>query len=76
MSGERSAEQIQRDIERSRTALARTVDQLAYRTSPKRVSANLKQGLKAKATSTQGQVVLGATGLLVVVLVVRRFRKR
>ena len=76
MAVERSAEDIQRDIEQSRVALAATVDQLAYRTNPKRVMDNVKQALAEKAQSTQGRVVLGVAGGLVVVLIVRRVRNR
>ncbi len=75
MAGERNAEQIQRDIERSRAALADAVDQLAYRTNPKRVSEKAKQSLKEKAQTTQGRIVIGVAGSLVVVLIVRRIRK-
>jgi uncharacterized protein DUF3618 len=75
VAGERSAQDIQRDIERSRAALAEAVDQLAYRTNPKRVSENAKQTLKEKAQTTQGRIVLGVAGALVVLLVVRRIRK-
>ena len=75
MAGERSAEEIQRDIERSRAALAEAVDQLAYRTNPKRVSEKVKQSLKDRAQTTQGRIVIGVAGALVVVMVVRRIRK-
>ncbi|HET8583175.1 MAG TPA: DUF3618 domain-containing protein [Jatrophihabitans sp.] len=75
MAGERSAEQIQHDIENSRAALAEAVDQLAYRTNPKRVIDNVKQTLREKAQSPQGKVAIGVAGGLVVVLVIRRFRK-
>jgi osmotically-inducible protein OsmY len=76
VAGERSADDIQRDIEQSRAALAEAVDQLAFRTNPKRVSENLKQSLKAKAQSPQGRIVIGVTGGLVVLLIVKRIRKR
>lgn len=76
MAGERSADEIQRDIERSRVALAQTVDQLVERTNPKRVANDVKQTVKAKLDSPQGRAVLGAVGLLAVVLVIRRVRKR
>ena len=76
MAGERNADDIQRDIEQSRAALAEAVDQLAYRTNPKRVSDNLKQSLREKAQSPQGKIVIGVAGGLVVLLVVKRFRKR
>lgn len=75
MAVERNAEDIQRDIEQSRVALADAVDQLAYRTNPKRVMENVKQTLLEKAQSTQGRIVLGVAGGLVVVLIVRRVRK-
>ena len=73
---ERGADDIQREIESARVKLAGAVDQLAYRTSPKRVSETFKQTLKEKARSTQGRIVIGATGGLVVILVIRRFRRR
>jgi hypothetical protein len=76
VAGERSADDIQRDIERSRAALATTVDQLAYRTNPKRVAENAKRSLRERAQSPQGRIVIGATGALVVVLIIRRVRKR
>jgi osmotically-inducible protein OsmY len=73
---ERGADDIQREIESARVKLAGAVDQLAYRTSPKRVSETFKQTLKEKAQSTQGRIVIGVTGGLVVILVIRRFRRR
>jgi osmotically-inducible protein OsmY len=76
VADERGADDIQRDIEQSRAALAEAVDQLAYRTNPKRVSNNLKQSLKAKAQSPQGRIVIGVAGGVVVLLVIKRFRKR
>ena len=72
---ERSADDIQRDIEQARVGLARAVDQLAYRTNPRRVSDQLKQTLKARASSTEGRIVIGVTGGVVLLLVVKRFRK-
>jgi osmotically-inducible protein OsmY len=74
--GERNADEIQRDIEQSRIALAEAVDQLAYRTNPKRVSDNLKQSLRDKAQSTQGRIAIGVAGGVVALLIIRRFRKR
>jgi hypothetical protein len=72
---ERNAEQIQREIEQSRAALASAVDQLAYRTDPKRIADQTKQRLLDKAQTTQGRIVIGAAGALVLLLVVRRIRK-
>lgn len=76
MADERSAEDIQRDIERSRAALAEAVDEIAYRTSPKRVAANLKQTLRERAQSTQGRIVIGVAGGVIALLIVKRVRKR
>lgn len=72
MPDERNAEQIQRDIEQSRVALAAAVDQLAYRGSPKRIVDRAKE----KAQSPAGRAVLAAAGGVVIVLVVLRVRKR
>ena len=75
MAEERNAEQIQREIEQSRAALASAVDQLAYRTDPKRIADQTKRRLLDKAQTTQGRIVIGAAGALVLLLVVRRIRK-
>lgn len=75
MAGERSADEIQRDIEQARASLAVTVDQLAYRTNPKRIADNLKQSVKEKAQTPQGKAVIGGVGALVLILVIRRIRK-
>jgi osmotically-inducible protein OsmY len=72
---ERSAEEIQRDIERSRAALAEAVDEIAYRTNPKRVSENVKQSLREKAQTTQGKIVIGVAGGVLVLLIVKRIRR-
>ena len=72
---ERSADDIQRDIEQARVGVARSVDQLAHRTSPRRVSDQLKQTLKARVNSTEGRVVIGVTGGVVLLLIVKRIRK-
>jgi hypothetical protein len=71
----RSADEIQTDIVKSRAALAETVDQLAFRASPKRVLDNARQALREKAATTEGKIVIGAAGGLLVLLIVRRIRK-
>jgi hypothetical protein len=73
---ERGANEIQRDIEKARVTLANAVDQIAYRTNPKRVTENAKQTLKEKAQTPQGRAVIGGTGALILVLIIRRVRKR
>lgn len=73
---ERSPDEIQQDIERSRAALAEAVDELAYRTNPKRVSNNIKQSLREKAQTTQGRIVIGVAGGVIALLIIKRIRKR
>jgi hypothetical protein len=75
VAGERSADDIQRDIERSRAALADAVDQLSYRASPKRVAGDVKQSLREKAQTTQGRIVIGVAGAAVALLIIKRIRK-
>jgi hypothetical protein len=72
---ERSPEEVQREIEQARDALASAVDQLTVRANPKRLADDAKTTLVAKAQTPAGMAVIGATGLLVVVLIVKRFRK-
>jgi predicted O-methyltransferase YrrM len=72
---ERSAEQIQRDIEQSRAALAEAVDELAYRTNPKRVANNAKQSLREKAQTPQGRIAIGVAGGVLALLIIKRVRK-
>ena len=76
MAADRSADEIQRDIEQARASLASSVDQLAYRTNPKRVADNAKNTVIAKAQTPQGMAVIGGVSVLVVFLVVRRIRNR
>ena len=75
MAGERSAEEIQRDIENARVSLATAIDQLAFRTNPKRIADNVKQAVLEKVQSPQGKVVIGATGALFGILIIRRIVK-
>ena len=75
MAGERSTEDIQRDIERSRAELASAVDQLAQRANPKRLTEQVKQTVKERANSPQGRVVIGVSGGVVLALVGLRIRK-
>jgi hypothetical protein len=73
---DRDADEIKRDIEQSRAALAEAVDEIAFRANPKRVADNAKQSLIEKAKSPQGQIVIGVSGALIVLLIVKRVRKR
>jgi hypothetical protein len=81
--GARNAEDIQREIERARVSLADTVDQLTYRTSPKRLAergqALIGEGktvVQAQLKTQQGKAVAGAIGGLVVLVLLRKIFKR
>ncbi|GAB2488480.1 DUF3618 domain-containing protein [Jatrophihabitans fulvus] len=71
---ERSADDIKRDIERSRAQLATAVDQLAYRTHPKRVAERAKQTVREKLQTPQGQAIAAGAGGVVLLLVALRIR--
>lgn len=71
---ERSADEIQAEIERARASLAQTVDQISYRTSPKRLANNLLASLKERAKTPQGQAVIAGASALVLIIVIRRVR--
>ena len=76
MAANRTADDIQRDIEQARASLAVAVDQLAERPSPKRIANQAKHDVVEKAQSPAGKAVIGGAGVLVVLLVIRRIRKR
>lgn len=76
MADERTADDIQRDIEQSRAALAAAVDQLAYRGNPKRIVEKVTTSVKDKATSPAGRAVLAVAGGVIVLVIVRRVRAR
>lgn len=73
---ERDAEAIKRDIENARVTLARSVDQLAYRTNPKRLVEKTRTTLTQRAQTQQGKAVIGGAGVVLVLLIVRRVRNR
>jgi Protein of unknown function (DUF3618) len=80
---ERTPEEIQREIEQARDALALAVDELAVRAHPKRLVDDAKQKVDeakqkviAKAQSPEGRAVIGGVGVLFVIVVIRRIRKR
>jgi hypothetical protein len=73
---DRTADEIQRDIEQARVSLATAVDQLTYRTNPKRLLERTKSALIERAKTPQGKAVLGGAGALVLFVVVRKIAKR
>jgi alkylation response protein AidB-like acyl-CoA dehydrogenase len=70
----RTPEQIQREIESSRAQLASTLDQLAEKTSPKRLAGVARSRATELAMSPAGMSVLGAVGLLLALGVARKVR--
>jgi proteasome assembly chaperone (PAC2) family protein len=72
----RDPEKIQREIEASRAQLASTLDQLAERTSPKRLAEQAKESAVVFFRSPPGMAVLGAVGLLVALRIARGVRNR
>ena len=72
----RDPEKIQREIEASRAELAATLDQLAERTSPKRLAGQAREQALVFLQSPPGMAVLGAVGLLVTLRVSRAARNR
>jgi hypothetical protein len=67
---------IQSEIEQTRTELAGTLDQLAEKTSPKRLAEQGKNRVVALATSPKGMAVIGGITALTALLVVRKVRRR
>jgi hypothetical protein len=72
----RTADDIQRDIEQARASLAVTVDELAERTSPKRIANQTRQNLIARAQTPVGKAVIGGAAALIALLVIRSIRRR
>jgi hypothetical protein len=75
-----STDAIEREIEQTRERLAETIDQLAYRTSPKTIMRREIAAVKATFVDADGnprtenilKVVAGVAGFVGVVIVIRR----
>jgi hypothetical protein len=72
----RDPRQIQLEIDAARESLAATLDQLAYRGSPKRIRAEGQAAVQRFLQTPVGMAAVGAVGLLLTVVVVRRIRHR
>lgn len=75
----RNIDDIQRDIERNRDQLARTLDELAVRTNPKNVADDAKTRAAEGLREPKVQIALGVVAALIVggiALSVSRGRKR
>jgi hypothetical protein len=79
-TSDRGPDSLERDMEAARQRLADTIDQLAYRTSPKTIVKREVATVKAHFVDAQGnprtdnilKVAGGVVGFLVFVVVVRR----
>ena len=71
----RDPREIQLEIDAARESLAATLDQLAYRTNPKRVVGQGKAAALRFLQSPPGMAIVGGVGLLVSVSVVRKVVK-
>ncbi|MGI8723160.1 MAG: DUF3618 domain-containing protein [Geodermatophilaceae bacterium] len=76
----RDPKQIQAEIDQARNALAGTLDEIAYRTSPKKLKGDAQTAAKEWIASPRGQLVVrvaaGLVALRVTVGVVRKIRNR
>ena len=72
----RDPRQIQLEIDAARESLAATLDQLTYRSSPKRLVAQGREAALRFLQSPPGMAVAGAVGLLVTFAVVQKIRHR
>ena len=72
----RDPRQIQLEIDAARESLAATLDQLTYRTSPKRLKAKGKDAVQRFLQTPAGMATVGAVGLLITYKVVQKIRHR
>lgn len=69
---ERTPAEIQRDIDRTRDALAGTLDQIVDRAHPKRLVDTGKAQVQNFFETPKGQAVVAGAGALILLLVGRR----
>ena len=72
----RTPEQIQQEIDAARESLAATLDDLAFRTSPKRLSDQAKEKALTFLQSPPGIAIVSAVGLTVTFVVTRKIVRR
>jgi hypothetical protein len=72
----RDPREIQLEIDSARESLAATLDQLTYRTSPKRLRAKGQEAVVRFLQTPAGKATVGAVGLLVTFVVVQKIRHR
>jgi hypothetical protein len=72
----RDPREIQLEIDSARESLAATLDQLTYRTSPKRLKAKGQAAVVRFLQTPAGKAAVGAVGVLVTLVVVQKIRHR
>ena len=72
----RDPREIQLEIDSARESLAATLDQLTYRTSPKRLKAKGQEAVVRFLQTPAGKAAVGAVGVLVTFVVVQKIRHR
>ena len=72
----RDPREIQLEIDSARESLAATLDQLTYRTSPKRLKAKGQEAVVRFLQTPAGMAAVGAVGVLVTFVVVQKIRHR
>ena len=72
----RDPREIQLEIDSARESLAATLDQISYRTSPKRLKAQGQAAVVRFLQTPAGMAAVGAVGVLVTFVVVQRIRHR
>lgn len=73
---DRDPDTIKQEIDQARDQLASTVDSLAERANPRRIADDLKARVVRFITKPAVTISLAGAGVVVVVLVVRRIRRR
>jgi Protein of unknown function (DUF3618) len=73
---DRDPDTIKQEIDQARDQLASTVDSLAERANPRRIADDLKAGVVRFIKKPAVTISLAGVGVVVVVLVVRRIRRR
>ena len=73
---DRDPDTIKQEIDQARDQLASTVDSLAERANPRRIADDLKAGVVRFIKKPAVTISLAGAGVVVVVLVVRRIRRR
>ncbi|KID28125.1 DUF3618 domain-containing protein [Prauserella rugosa] len=68
----RNPDAIERDIERARSALAATIDQLSVKANPQRLADNAKTSVQAKLEEPKVKFPLIGAGALVAALLIRK----